>query len=52
MQYQCLDCGTIQEEMQLIFFVNPEGKEVLKCRKCRGKVKPVEKPNKNEKAIP
>lgn len=38
MRYVCIDCGKPCRERELIRFVNPFGKNVFKCSKCRGMV--------------
>jgi DNA-directed RNA polymerase subunit RPC12/RpoP len=51
MKYQCLDCKQVMNEDELLIHRVPEreiggkifpAREVFKCRKCRGKVVPVE----------
>jgi DNA-directed RNA polymerase subunit RPC12/RpoP len=42
-KYQCIECGRIMNDFELISFKNPSGKEILKCRFCRGKVHQVGK---------
>lgn len=41
MKYQCLDpeCNKVMSDHDLISFTNVVGKEVLKCRYCRGRVR-------------